>query len=153
MLPADSYQRVLDALSPRFLLGLTATPFRSDQRDLLALCHGNLAYQVGLLEAIGFGWLVPFRYHGIADVVVYTDDLLTARRVYDTTRLTLRFNTPERADLALHHYRQHAGRAALGLCVSIDHADFMVRRFQEAGVAAAAVHSGAASMDRALALE
>ena len=145
---ADTYQRVLQALSPRFLLGLTATPFRADQRDLLSLCNGNLAYQVGLLEAIAFGWLVPFRYHGIADVVAYTDDLLTARKTYDTTRLTLRFNTEERADLVMRHYRAHAGRAALGFCVSIDHADFMAACFAAAGVAAAAVHSGAGSMDR-----
>jgi len=145
---ADSYRRALNTLSPRFLLGLTATPFRADQRDLLALCDGNLAYQVGLLEAIAFGWLVPFRYHGIADVVVYTDDLLTARKVYDTARLTLRFNTDERAELALDHYRRHEGRAALGFCVSIDHADFMARSFQAAGVAAAAVHSGPSSTER-----
>ena len=145
---ADSYRRALDALSPRFLLGLTATPFRADQRDLLALCDGNLAYQVGLLEAIAFGWLVPFRYHGVADVVVYTDDLLTARKVYDTERLTLRFNTDERAELVLEHYRRHEGRAALGFCVSIDHADFMARSFQAAGVAAAAVHSGPSSTER-----
>jgi HKD family nuclease/predicted house-cleaning noncanonical NTP pyrophosphatase (MazG superfamily) len=142
---ADTYQRVLQALSPRFLLGLTATPFRADQRDLLSLCNGNLAYQVGLLEAIAFGWLVPFRYHGIADVVAYTDDLLTARKTYDTTRLTLRFNTEERADLVMRHYRAHAGRAALGFCVSIDHADFMSAGFAAAGVAAAAVHSGNAA--------
>jgi superfamily II DNA or RNA helicase/HKD family nuclease/predicted house-cleaning noncanonical NTP pyrophosphatase (MazG superfamily) len=145
---ADSYLRVLQALSPRFLLGLTATPFRGDQRDLLALCDGNLAYQVGLLEAITYGWLVPFRYHGVADVVTYTDDLLTARKTYDTGRLTLRFNTAERAELALQHYRRHKGRATLGFCVSIDHADFMAAEFRKAGVPAAAVHSGASSMDR-----
>lgn len=145
---ADSYLRVLEQLKPRFLLGLTATPFRGDQRDLLSLCDGNLAYQVGLLEAIAFGWLVPFRYHGIADVVTYTDDLLTSRKTYDTAKLTLRFNTTERAALVLSHHRVHAGRAALGFCVSIEHADFMAAQFQAAGVPAAAVHSGAGSMDR-----
>ena len=145
---ADSYRRVLERVSPRFLLGLTATPFRADQRDLLSLCDGNLAYQIGLLEAITFGWLVPFRYHGVADVVTYTDDLLTTRKSYDTSKLTLRFNTAERAALVLKHYRAHAGRAALGFCVSIEHADFMAAQFQAAGVPAAAVHSGAGSADR-----
>ncbi|MGA1318354.1 MAG: DEAD/DEAH box helicase family protein, partial [Rubrivivax sp.] len=119
---ADSYRRVLQALSPRFLLGLTATPFRGDQRDILALCDGNLAYQVNLLEAIAFGWLVPFRYHGIADVVTYTDDLLTSRKTYDTVKLTLRVNTPERAGLVLDRYRGHGSAAALGFCLSIGHA-------------------------------
>ena len=149
---ADSYQRVLRALSPRFLLGLTATPFRGDNRDILELCDGNLAYQVGLLEAIAFGWLVPFRYHGIRDVVAYTDDLLNSRRVYDAAKLTLRFNTDERAGLVVDRYRQHASVAALGFCVSIDHADFMAARFVAQGIAAAAVHSGPGSLDRAQAL-
>lgn len=145
---AETYKRVLEILNPRFLLGLTATPFRGDQRDLLSLCDGNLAYQVGLLEAISFGWLVPFRYRGVADVVTYTDDLLNTRKTYDTAKLTIRFNTPERVSLVLKHYRAHAGRAALGFCVSIEHADFMATQFRAAGVPAAAVHSGAESMNR-----
>lgn len=146
---ANSYQRVLQALSPRFLLGLTATPYRGDNRDILELCDGNLAYQVSLFEAITFGWLVPFRYHGVADVVTYTDDLLTTQKTYDTEKLTLRFNTTERAGLVIDQYRKHESRAALGFCVSIAHADFMAARFNDAGIAAASVHSGPGSTDRA----
>ena len=149
---ADSYRRILAALSPRFLLGLTATPFRGDNRDLLELCDGNLAYQVGLFESIGFGWLVPFRYFGVADTVVYTDDLLTARKTYDAGRLTLRFNTQDRADLVIGHFRRHASKAALGFCVSIENADYMAACFNAAGLTAAAVHSGVASMNRAEAI-
>jgi superfamily II DNA or RNA helicase/HKD family nuclease/predicted house-cleaning noncanonical NTP pyrophosphatase (MazG superfamily) len=150
---ADSYVRLLGALSPRFLLGLTATPFRGDHRDLLELCDGNLAYQVGLFEAIALGWLVPFRYFGVADTVVYDDALLTARRTYDTTRLTQRVNTPERAARAIERFREHGSRAALGFCVSIEHASFMAARFEEVGIPSAAVHSGAGSIDRTLAVE
>lgn len=149
---ADSYMRVLNRLAPRFLLGITATPFRGDNRDLLALCDGNLAYQVGLFEAIAFGWLVPFRYHGVADVVEYTDDLLNSRKVYDAAKLTLRFNTDERVAVVLQRFAEHPSRAALGFCASIEHADFMAERFRRAGVSAAAVHSGPTSMDRADAL-
>lgn len=145
---ADSYRKILDALSPRFLLGLTATPFRGDNRDLLELCDGNLAYQVGLFESIGFGWLVPFRYFGVADTVVYTEDLLTARKTYDAGRLTLRFNTQDRADLVIGHFRRHESKATLGFCISIENADYMAARFNAAGVPAAAVHSGEASMNR-----
>ena len=149
---ADSYRQILDALSPRFLLGLTATPFRGDNRDLLELCDGNLAYQVGLFEAMSFGWLVPFRYYGVADTVVYTDDLLTARKTYDAGRLTLRFNSQERADLVIRQFHRHESRAALGFCVSIENANYMAQRFSAAGVPAAAVHSGATSVDRTEAL-
>ncbi len=150
---ADSYTRILDALAPDFLLGLTATPFRADNRDLLALCDGNLAYQVGLLEAIGFGWLAPFRYFGIADTVNYGDELLnTARTGYDPRQLTPRVLSPDRIALILERYGQHASRAALGFCVSIEHADRMAEAFAAAGIPAAAVHSGATSLDRSAAI-
>lgn len=150
---ADSYLRLLDALSPRFLLGLTATPFRGDHRDLLELCDGTLAYQVGLFEAIALGWLVPFRYFGVADTVVYDDTLLTARRTYDARKLTRRVNTPERARLAIERFREHPSRAALGFCVSIEHAAFMAACFNSAGIASAAVHSGEGSIERTRAVQ
>jgi hypothetical protein len=51
------------------------------------------------------------------------------------------------------HFRAHASQAALGFCVSIDHAEFMAEAFREAGVAAAAVHSGSGSMPRGEAIE
>lgn len=149
---AESYRRVLSVLKPRFLLGLTATPYRSDNRDLLALCDGNLAYQVGLFDAIAFGWLTPFRYYGVADVVNYTDDLLTDRRSYDVTKLTLQFNTDERARVVIGHWRAQTSKAALGFCVSIEHADFMAQAFNAAGVRSVAVHSGPASAVRSDAL-
>jgi superfamily II DNA or RNA helicase/HKD family nuclease/predicted house-cleaning noncanonical NTP pyrophosphatase (MazG superfamily) len=165
---AASYRRVIDTLQPDFLLGLTATPYRADQRDLLELCHGNLAYQVGLFEAIGFGWLVPFRYFGIADVVQYDNSLLQGwsdnaseqqrKRIeregrYDIAKLTLRFNTEARVAKAISAFRAHASRAALGFCVSIDHARFMAEQFNRAGIAAAAVHSASDSLPRSDAIK
>ena len=149
---ADSYGRVLSVLKPRFLLGLTATPYRSDNRDLLALCDGNLAYQVGLFDAIAFGWLTAFRYHGVADVVNYTDDLLTDRRSYDIRKLTLQFNTKSRADFVIAQWKSHPSKAGLGFCVSIEHADFMAQAFNEVGLRSVAVHSGPASAERSAAL-
>lgn len=150
---ADSYARLLDVLQPRFLLGLTATPWRGDNRDLMALCHGNVAYEVGLFDAIGYGWLVPFRYFGVADRVSYTSEMLTGAGTYDTEQLTRAFNTPERAALALEKYRVHRSRAALGFCVSIAHADFMAQAFSAARIPAAAVHSGPGSMPRQEAID
>ncbi|HBN75938.1 MAG TPA: DUF3427 domain-containing protein, partial [Planctomycetaceae bacterium] len=42
---APTYRRLIDYFSPRFLLGLTATPERMDGGDLLALCQENLVYR------------------------------------------------------------------------------------------------------------
>src|SRR6185503_9826937 len=39
---AASYKKLIEHFRPRFLLGLTATPERTDGGDLLALCQENL---------------------------------------------------------------------------------------------------------------
>ncbi len=62
---AKSYLAVLDYFSPKFLLGITATPDRMDGKDVYAICDGNVAFQLHFIEAIQRGWLSPFQYYGI----------------------------------------------------------------------------------------
>lgn len=151
---APSYTTVISQLAPRFLLGLTATPYRADNRDIYAICHGNLAYEVGLFEAISLGWLCPFRYYGVADVVDYGSHLLNKSRTrYDSARLSNRYRDPLRNELILRHFRAHPSRAAIGFCVSIDHADFMATTFRDAGISALALHSKSASDERSTAIQ
>lgn len=151
---APSYIKVISRLTPRFLLGLTATPYRSDNRDIYAICDGNLAYEVGLFEAISLGWLCPFRYFGVADVVDYGSDLLNKSRTrYDPSRLSTRYRDPLRNELILSHFRAHPSRAALGFCISIDHAEFMATTFSDAGISALALHSKSAPDERSTAIE
>jgi superfamily II DNA or RNA helicase len=146
---APTYLALLESLRPRFLLGLTATPYRGDNRDLYALCDGNVAYEIGLFAAIGLGWLAPFHYFGVADVIEYDDSLLNAARTgYDIARLTTVLSSEPRADLAITHFRKQDCKAALGFCVSIEHARYMARMFSAAGIPALAVHSGPDSADR-----
>lgn len=68
---AGSYRGLLGHFTPRFLLGLTATPDRSDGADLLTLCGDNLVYRCDLFEGIEAGLLAPFRYLGVPDEVDY----------------------------------------------------------------------------------
>ncbi|MDX1268806.1 MAG: DEAD/DEAH box helicase family protein, partial [Oceanisphaera sp.] len=49
---APTYRRLLDHFRPHFLLGLTATPDRTDQADILALCDDNLVFERSLRDAI-----------------------------------------------------------------------------------------------------
>lgn len=68
---ARTYRKVIDHFQPRFLLGLTATPERTDGGDLLALCGENLVYRCDVVEGIRAGFLCPFHYFGVPDVVDY----------------------------------------------------------------------------------
>ncbi len=47
-----TYRRLIDHFRPKFLLGLTATPERTDGGDLLALCEENLVYRCDLVEGV-----------------------------------------------------------------------------------------------------
>lgn len=56
---AQTYQALLAYFTPTFLLGLTATPERTDRADILSLCDNNLVYSRDLQFGINAGILVP----------------------------------------------------------------------------------------------
>jgi superfamily II DNA or RNA helicase/HKD family nuclease len=153
---ADTYRTLLDHVRPKILLGLTATPERTDGQPVTEWFDGRFAAELRLWEAIDEGLLVPFQYFGVHDDVdvsnltwrrggydlgelsnVYTGDDMRAAKVLDAVRDKV---------LDPRHMR------ALGFCVSIEHAEYMARRFIEAGIPAAAVsaRTGAAERDAAL---
>lgn len=64
---AKSYSNITSYFKPKFLLGLTATPERLDNKDVFELCDYNVVYELRLKDAINKGFLVPFHYYGIYD--------------------------------------------------------------------------------------
>lgn len=151
---ALSYRRVLNHFRPRFLLGLTATPERGDNADLLALCSDNLVYECGLATGIDRSLLSPFRYRAIPDVADY-EHIPWRNGRFDPEELTAQIATRERARQVLEEWHGVGGahRRTLAFCSTIAHAEFMAEFFREAGVGAVAVHSGPSSSPRAAALE
>jgi len=67
---AQSYQRLIDYFHPRFLLGMTATPERTDGYDIFKTFHYNIAYEIRLHEALESDMLCPFHYYGVTDISV-----------------------------------------------------------------------------------
>lgn len=65
---ADSYQKVLDYFNPKFLLGMTATPERTDGFNIFNLFDNNIAYEIRLKEAVEHELVVPFHYYGVTDI-------------------------------------------------------------------------------------
>jgi superfamily II DNA or RNA helicase/HKD family nuclease len=149
---ATSYRRLLDHFTPRFLLGLTATPERTDGGDLLSLCGENLVFRCDLYDGITRGFLAPFHYFGVPDEVDYAQIPWRSTR-FDEEALTAAVATQARANNALEQLRLHGEGPAIGFCVSRRHAEFMAAHFQAAGMRAVAVHSGEGSAPRASSLE
>ena len=64
---AESYHKVIDYFSPQFLLGMTATPERTDNFNIFELFDYNIAYEIRLQEALEEDMLCPFHYFGVTD--------------------------------------------------------------------------------------
>ncbi|WP_430928367.1 DEAD/DEAH box helicase [Polaribacter marinivivus] len=67
---ANSYKKILEYFKPKFLLGMTATPERTDGEDIFKLFDYNIAYEIRLHNALSQNMLCPFHYYGVTDITV-----------------------------------------------------------------------------------
>ncbi|MDU4619220.1 MAG: DUF3427 domain-containing protein, partial [Staphylococcus epidermidis] len=66
---ASSYQKIFNYFKPNFLLGMTATPERTDELNIFELFNYNIAYEIRLQEALESNILCPFHYFGVTDYI------------------------------------------------------------------------------------
>lgn len=149
---AATYRRLIDHFEPAFLLGLTATPDRTDGAELLTLCGENLVFRCDVVDGVRRELLSPFQYFGIPDSVDF-DNIPWRSGRFDPEALENAVATEARADNALAQWRRHNGTRGIGFCVSQRHADYMATFFQDRGVRALAVHAGPTSAPRSQTLE
>ena len=138
---APTYRALLDYFKPKFLLGLTATPDRSDQADILSLCDNNLVFERNLVHGIDQNALVPFHYYGIWDGSVDYREIPWRNGKFDPDALENQFASERRAHHALNTWRDHKQSCTLTFCISTKHADYMAAYFNRHGVRAGSVHS------------
>lgn len=85
---AETYLRTLNHFQPTFLLGLTATPERTDGFNVFELFDYNVAYEIRLQKALESKMLAPFSYYGVTD---YIDD--QGKTVEETSSLSKLLST------------------------------------------------------------
>ena len=139
---ANNYKNILDYFTPKFLLGLTATPERLDNRDVFALCDYNNVYEIRLKEAINKGFLSPFRYYGIYDDTIDYSQISLRNGKYDEKDLEEKLMINKRAELVLNHYLKYNFSKTIAFCASRNHAEYMAEYFLKHNIPAAAVYSG-----------
>ncbi len=150
---ADTYRKLLEHFEPKILLGLTATPERHDNLDILHYFGGRIAAELRLFTAINRGLLVPFQYFGITDAVNFSNVRWVSGR-YDPNELCMLLDDNiERAGLVVREVRDklldpHRARG-LGFCASVRHAQFMADYFTRSGIASAALSANTPREDRA----
>ena len=139
---ANNYKNILEYFTPKFLLGLTATPERLDNKDVFALCDYNNVYEIRLKEAINKGFLTPFRYYGIYDDTIDYSQINLRNGKYDEKDLEEKLMINKRAELVLNHYLKYNFKRTIAFCASRNHAEYMAEYFTQHDIPAAAVYSG-----------
>jgi superfamily II DNA or RNA helicase len=145
---AATYRRILDALDPAFLLGLTATPDRADEADILGLFDDHIPYRADLALGVSRGLLVPFEYEGIRDTVDYAPIPWRSGR-FDPKALSTAVQSEQRMTTLWEAWERLPGSRTLIFCASIDHAVFARDWLRKRGVRIEAIHSRRDSYDRA----
>jgi superfamily II DNA or RNA helicase len=148
---SPSYKDILEYFAPHFMLGMTATPDRTDRKDIFELFDYNKVLEVTLQEAIEEGYLVPYTYFGLVDDVDYSRIRFQNNRyrVDDLERFLI---IPERNEAILREYQEKGnGDKAIGFCCSVKHANRMAEFFNAHGVTAASITSETPDRDAQIA--
>nr|WP_026022043.1 DEAD/DEAH box helicase [Kurthia massiliensis] len=133
---ATSYQRVIDYFTPTFMLGMTATPERTDDFNVFELFDYNIAYEIRLQEALAEDMLCPFHYFGVSDFETIhdqTSDELSIDQLVLDDRIT---HILEKID-----YYGHSGSTVKGLmfCSRADEAYALSDKLNARGLRTAAL--------------
>ncbi len=155
---AKTYTTLLEHLRPVELLGLTATPERSDGQSVLDWFEGRIAAELRVWDAIDRNYLSPFVYYGIHDGVDLRDVPWRRGRGYDadglTNLLTANDVWANRVLTELERRVDDVSKVcALGFCVSVSHARFMARVFDARGLPSVAVSADTPDAERKQALK
>ena len=135
---ANTYQKIFTYFHPKFILGLTATPERSDGEDMLELFQ-NVAHKMDLKTAVERGILVPIRCVRVKTNIDLTDVRINGIK-YNSQDLESKLFIPERNQLIVDTYLKYVnGKKTVIFCASVDHAAEIAKLLRDNGVKAEAV--------------
>jgi len=135
---ANTYQKIFTYFHPKFILGLTATPERSDGEDMLELFQ-NVAHKMDLKTAVERGVLVPIRCVRVKTNIDLTDVRINGIK-YNSQDLESKLFIPERNQLIVDTYLKYVnGKKTVIFCASVDHAAEISKLLRDSGVRAEAV--------------
>ncbi|MBR5944381.1 MAG: DEAD/DEAH box helicase family protein, partial [Lachnospiraceae bacterium] len=157
---AQSYQKIIDYFTPGFMLGMTATPARTDEGNVYELFDYNIAYEIRLQQALENDLLCPFHYFGIKDIAFDDadsgDELMKRVEKGDMTVFNL-LTRDERVDYVKEQaqYYGYSGSRVKGLifCSSVNEAVALSEKFNARGLRTIALTGNDGSAVRQEAIE
>lgn len=136
---ADTYQKVLSYFKPKFTLGLTATPERTDDNTVILDIFKKTAHKLDIQTAVEIGELVPVRC-----IRIHTNIDLTKVRFnsvqYNIRDLESKIYVPERNHLIVETWLSYVkNKRTVIFCASVKHAEEIAALFVSEHVEAMAV--------------
>jgi superfamily II DNA or RNA helicase len=143
--PSGSYRQLLDALLPNFLFGMTATPWRGDERNVEEV-FGTKAFSMDIIDGMQQGYLAEVDYRMLTDGIDWDEISRLSREGLTVRDLNNRLLMPERdiamVDVIVSKMVALGKRRAMGFCRSIEHATRLQTLLSAKGIKAALIHSG-----------
>jgi len=126
---SPSYRTILEYFTPKFLLGMTATPERTDGGNIFDLFNNNIALEVRLRDALREDLVLPFHYFGIKDMTTDLSHVDISKIDEVAKRLSIHKRVDFVIEKMLHYGHSGKKRKGLGFCANKAHAQFMAEAF------------------------
>jgi len=153
--PSEGFSDLIGNLEPKYVLGVTATPWRGDQESLRPL-FGDPLYSMNVVEGMTRGFLAEVDYQMLLDGIDWEEIRRLSRQGLTIKDLNKTLYLPER-DMALverivEEIEKKKDPRVLVFCRSIEHAERLQNHFRQFDTSCAVLHSGLNRTDRFLAL-
>lgn len=125
-----TYQKILNYFTPKFLLGMTATPERTDAQDIYSIFDHNIAYEIRLHQALEANLLTTFHYYGITDISI-NGQVVDEKTAFNTL---IEKNRVNHILDKIEHYSTDSGEyRGLVFCSTVQEAESLAAQFTNNG--------------------
>jgi ATP-dependent helicase IRC3 len=136
---SPSWEQVIEyfwsqARTETLLLGMTATPRRSDGRSVLGV-FGETAFEISRTDLEDLGYLVPMQYFTVQGDL-RLDRVELSGGDFQRAALSRIMDTPVQRALAVKAWlEQGAGKRTIAFCAGVEHAQHLAEDFRALGIA------------------
>lgn len=138
---AETYKRIIQYFKPKYFVGLTATPYRLDKKDILSFIDNNIPVDIDLFDGIKDKILVPFHYIGLHDNINYKEIKYNGF-AYNSSDLDRKLIIHKRDEAIINEYKdkiEKDNRLTIGFCNSIRHVERITEKFNMNGIKATGI--------------
>jgi len=146
---APTYLKILEKWPNAFVVGLTATPERTDGKGLNHIFN-DIVSGPSIRYLINEGYLCDYELFGVPQLAD-TEKIRTRMGDYDAKQAEKELNRPRITGDAVEHYKRLAsGRPTVVMCTTIQHANDVAQAYRSAGINAMAMHGESVNRDSIL---